>query len=280
MSDTPENTLTAPRPFCFVLMPFNAEFDDVYQIGIKEACESAGAYSERVDEQIFHESILERVFNQIAKADLIVADMTGRNANVFYEVGYAHALGKRTILLTQSADDIPFDLKHFPHIVYGTSITSLRDNLKTRVQYFVENPAEAKTTDTIDIELFVGEQNLASGNAVIEYGKSQFPHANITIRNTSATTFEPGDFRLGIISAELSDVRGKESLIETTPLPDGSYLHMCPDFPVLFPQAFASYLIVFQFPVPRVTDVDLVCRVFTRIGTRDFPLHIREQKDG
>lgn len=105
---------TTPKPFCFVLMPFEPSFSDVYEIGIKETCTTAGAYCERVDEQIFDGRILDRIYNQISKADFIIADMTGRNANVFYEVGYAHALGKRTILLTQKSDDIPFDLKHFP----------------------------------------------------------------------------------------------------------------------------------------------------------------------
>ena len=92
---------TLPKPFVFVLMPFDEKFDEVYKLGIKPACEDAGAYAERVDEQIFKESILERIYNQIAKADIFVADMTGRNENVFYEVGYAHALGKHVILLTQ-----------------------------------------------------------------------------------------------------------------------------------------------------------------------------------
>ena len=45
--------------------------------------------------------------------------MTGMNPNVFYEVGYAHALNKRVILLTETAEDIPFDLKHTPHVVYA-----------------------------------------------------------------------------------------------------------------------------------------------------------------
>ena len=98
---------TAPKFFCFVLMPFDESFQDVYQLGIKQACEDVGAYCERVDEQIFEERILDRIFNQIAKADLVIADMTGRNPNVFYEVGYAHALDKPTILLTSNAADIP-----------------------------------------------------------------------------------------------------------------------------------------------------------------------------
>src|SRR3954468_14612227 len=95
---------TRPKCFVFVLMPFDRKFDDVYQLGIKAACEEAGAYSMRVDEQIFHENILDRLYTQISKADLIVADMSGRNPNVFYEVGYAHALGKIVILLTDNSE--------------------------------------------------------------------------------------------------------------------------------------------------------------------------------
>ncbi|MCW5852783.1 MAG: hypothetical protein KIT87_22115 [Anaerolineae bacterium] len=109
---------TAPKLFVFVLMPFRDDFDDIYHAGIKQACKDVGAYCERVDEQTYEGTITQRIYNQIAKADIIVSDMTGRNPNVFYETGYAHALNKRVILLTQKADDIPFDLKDYPHIVY------------------------------------------------------------------------------------------------------------------------------------------------------------------
>ena len=135
-----ETLSTAPKPFVFVLMPFNEDFDDIYKLGIKEAAKEVGAYAERVDEQIFNEGILERIFNQISKADVIVADMTGRNPNVFYEVGYAHALGKIVLLLTQKADDIPFDLKHKQHIVYGnggSKIQSLRSELTPRLNWAI-----------------------------------------------------------------------------------------------------------------------------------------------
>ena len=135
-----ETLSTAPKPFVFVLMPFNEDFDDIYKLGIKEAAKEIGAYAERVDEQIFNEGILERIFNQISKADVIVADMTGRNPNVFYEVGYAHALGKIVLLLTQKADDIPFDLKHKQHIIYGnggSKIQSLRSELTPRLNWAI-----------------------------------------------------------------------------------------------------------------------------------------------
>src|SRR5215469_2933896 len=129
-----------PRKFVFTLIPFSEAFDDIYTLGIKPACGSAGAYCERIDDQIFSEDILSRYYSQINKADLIVVDMTGRNPNVFYERGYAHALNKRVILLTQTAEDIPFDLKHYPHIVYSGRITFLKDELQRPVQWYLEQP--------------------------------------------------------------------------------------------------------------------------------------------
>src|ERR1700735_3927748 len=94
----------------FVVMPFTDEFKDHYELGIKPACENAGASCVRVDEQLFLENILERIYGQIKTADVVVAEMTSRNPNVFYEVGYARGLGKPVILLTSNASDIPFDL--------------------------------------------------------------------------------------------------------------------------------------------------------------------------
>ena len=68
--------------------------------------------------------------------------MTGKNANVFYETGYAHALNKRVILLTQKTDDIPFDLRHHHHIVYGGSIVKLKEDLSKRLDWFLTNPTQ------------------------------------------------------------------------------------------------------------------------------------------
>lgn len=115
--------------FAFVLMPFNGRFDDLYKFGIKEPSAELGILAERVDEQLFSEGILDRIYRQIDVADIIVAEMTGQNPNVFYEVGYAHGKGKLCILLTSDAVDIPFDLKHKRHIVHSGSIKTLKDRI-------------------------------------------------------------------------------------------------------------------------------------------------------
>jgi hypothetical protein len=125
-----------PKRFAFVLMPFDPAFDDIYKLGIKGAvAQFDDLIAERVDEQIYREGILERIYRQIGLADIIIADMSGQNPNVFYEVGYAHAKGKLCILLTSSVNDIPFDLKHQRHIVYGKSIVTLRRELERELQW-------------------------------------------------------------------------------------------------------------------------------------------------
>jgi len=142
------------RPFSiFVVMPFDDEFRDTYELGIKPACIEAGADCERVDEQLFLENILERIYGQIEKADLIVAEMSGRNPNVFYEIGYAHGIGKHAILLTRNADDIPFDLKHFPHVVYEGKITKLKSELQKTVRWCISHPESLKAEIRGDADL-------------------------------------------------------------------------------------------------------------------------------
>lgn len=129
-----------PKPFAFVLMPFSDDYTDVYMSGIKLACDGAGLKCERVDQQHFDDTILERIYNEIRKADVIIAEMSGMNSNVFYEVGYAHALKKRVILVTREAKDIPFDLKHHQHIVYEGKTYVLREQLTEKLKWCLENP--------------------------------------------------------------------------------------------------------------------------------------------
>jgi hypothetical protein len=132
--------MTQLNRFAFVLMPFSKNFADVYECGIRDACVDAGVRCERVDEQRFDETILDRICGQIQAADIIIAEMTGRNPNVFYEVGYAHALHKRVILLTKNARDIQFDLKHHRHIVYGGSIKNVKAQLLEELKWCLRTP--------------------------------------------------------------------------------------------------------------------------------------------
>lgn len=157
-------------------MPFDSKFDDIYKFGIKGAADEVGAYAERVDEQTFTEGILDRIFNQISKADVIVADMTGRNPNVFYEVGYAHALGKIVLLLTQNTDDIPFDLKHRSHIVYGGKIEALRVALAPKLEWAIaESRKQHQTGSTERLSIRVLNVDVPATEASAPFDREKLP---------------------------------------------------------------------------------------------------------
>lgn len=261
--------MTTPKFFCFTLMPFAEQFDDLYQFGVKQACEEANAYCERVDEQIFHERILDRIYNQIHKADLVIADMSDRNPNVFYEVGYAHALGKPTVLLTRDADDIPFDLKHFPHIVHAGKIAELKERLKERVAWFMAHAGEA-TRWEFPIELYLDEVSLASGNVIYTYNADYFPEPVLTVVNTGPKTLAAEDFKIGIVCGPefyACHVDGATS----TALPSGQILHILPAMGRLFPQEATTrwFRLGGDETPPKVT---VSVRVFTDAGYRDFPM--------
>lgn len=117
----------------FVIMPFEPEFDSIYQTLIKEPLEEAGFEVSRADSFLGQRNILSDIVRGITAADLVVADLTATNANVFYELGLSHGLGIPTILIAQSINDVPFDLRSYRIQIYEThfdKIGKLRDDLK------------------------------------------------------------------------------------------------------------------------------------------------------
>jgi DNA-binding protein Fis len=119
----------------------STKFDKIYELGIKAACHEVGGYCERAFfEPAFKESVLGKLHKQIYAADLLVADMTGRDPDVYYGVGYAQALGKPVILLVENSKDIPFHLKGYPFVIYGPLIAELKNALIKSIAWAIDNP--------------------------------------------------------------------------------------------------------------------------------------------
>ncbi|MEW8505243.1 MAG: hypothetical protein AB2598_00940 [Candidatus Thiodiazotropha sp.] len=102
----------------FVLMPFLEKMQPVYDDHIKSVAERLSLSVARADDFFSTESVMQEVWNAICSAEILIADCTGRNPNVFYEIGLAHTMGKPVVLITQDETDIPFDLRHRRYIVY------------------------------------------------------------------------------------------------------------------------------------------------------------------
>jgi nucleoside 2-deoxyribosyltransferase len=264
-------------------MPFTSDFDDFYAYGIKESCKDAESYCERVDEQNYEGSILERIYNQIAKADLIIADMTGRNPNVFYEVGYAHALNKPTILLTQDSNDIPFDLKHYPHIIYEKKISTIRTELTKKINWFKENKKINNSNSmNIDIDMYVDGKNLSMENVTHDFNINQIPNFYFLLHNNSFSTYSEGDVKVGIITEEFDNMSlyrtgNNKLVVKTINLPDNKYLHLLTDFELILPFVYSESQHVTFFESVQKSEYDITLRLFTKQGYRDYPLTLRRK---
>lgn len=119
MSSPATKAASNPRK-CFVAMPFSSsELNDIYEYFVKPSVESGcNLHCERGDDVFGSNVIMEDIRHAIDSSRIVIADLTDRNPNVFYEVGIAHTLDKEVLLLSQSMEDVPFDLRHRRILIY------------------------------------------------------------------------------------------------------------------------------------------------------------------
>jgi len=105
----------------FFACPFSEPFDTIYRDHIVTGIDAAGWTVERADDVYTEGPVMEHVWQRINESSFVIADLTGRNPNVMYEVGIAHTVGRPVMLITQTVEDIPFDLRHLRYVVYENS---------------------------------------------------------------------------------------------------------------------------------------------------------------
>lgn len=141
---------------CFVVMPFHPLFGEQYDKVLRPAIESAGLVCVRGDEIYAKQSIIQDIWESIRHCRLVVAELSGRNPNVMYEIGLAHAIGKPIVLLTRNEADVPFDLLALRYIRYDTSDPFWGTNLQTQItrvlKLILENPTLAAHLHGVKIE--------------------------------------------------------------------------------------------------------------------------------
>lgn len=133
---------------CFVMQPFSAPLGDYYEKIYKPAIEKAGLTSIRADADIFGAGkIMDQVWRGITDAEVLIAELTSRNANVFYELGLAHAMQKPVVLISSNEGDVPFDLQHIRVIYYDVNDpfwgNKLLDKIAENILSALRNPEEA-----------------------------------------------------------------------------------------------------------------------------------------
>lgn len=128
----------------FMLSPFTEVFNNIYNDHIKPTVESIDSLQiSRADNIYDNSPIMEDIWTSINQSRIIIAELTGKNPNVFYETGIAHTVGKEVILLTQLMEDVPFDLRHLRCIVYEYTprgIANLESNLRNTIINILKRP--------------------------------------------------------------------------------------------------------------------------------------------
>lgn len=124
---------------CFVMMPFGHWFDAYYKELFAPAIKDAGMEPLRADELFSTGTVIEQIWEQIQKAKILLADLTGKNANVFYELGLAHAAHKPVVFTSGNLDDVPFDLRHLRVIIYDIHDPFWGEKLKTSLAAYLKN---------------------------------------------------------------------------------------------------------------------------------------------
>lgn len=125
------------KPSVFCIMKFEEDFNVLYSDVIKAQCDKLNLSVQRADEHFTGGSILQDIIHDITSASIIIADVTIDNPNVFYELGFAHALKKPTIILAdiEKRAQLPFDISGYRTIFYSNTIGGKSEIEKTLIKY-------------------------------------------------------------------------------------------------------------------------------------------------
>jgi hypothetical protein len=123
-----ESDLEVQENLVFVLTPFHPQYKKQFQV-IANVCQNLGLVAMRGDEEFVSDDVFSHILRLITKARLVIANIDGRNPNVFYELGIAHAMGKTTLLIAPTPEDVPFDIRT-KRLVLFSSLEELDSKLR------------------------------------------------------------------------------------------------------------------------------------------------------
>lgn len=130
---------------CFVMMPFGDPFDDYYNELYKPAIEEVDFIPKRADSLFRPSPIIKDIWEYINKSKILIADITDLNGNVMYELGLAHAIAKPVIIISDSIENVPFDLRFLRILIYDKRKPKWGENLKEKIKKSINEIIESPT---------------------------------------------------------------------------------------------------------------------------------------
>ena len=143
---------------CFVIMPFGGWFDNYYLNIYVPAIEEAGLLPTRADDIYRPSTIIQDIWELTRNSKLVLADLTGKNANVFYELGLAHALAKPAVLITETMEDVPFDLRALRVIEFDKNHPDWGNGLKEKIKNSIKETLNSPLNSVLPTFLEIKEE--------------------------------------------------------------------------------------------------------------------------
>ena len=228
ISDIFTKTYRVEDGLCFVAMPFSEELNEIYERVIRPAVSAEPLLMRcvRGDEVYTDKPIMGDIWGLIQRAEIVVADLTGKNPNVLYELGLCHSLWKRVVMIAQSTDDLPFDLRHFRAITYKHTLNGadkLKDDLVNAITELRALPSAPSDTlslrDNVDslkefsgMRVITKESTSSPTQAVIKRAHTtqiKYPDITITVSISSVNEDAETVINIGFI---LTNTRSPKSL--------------------------------------------------------------------
>lgn len=185
------NKTKGQRETCFVIMPFGGWLDGYYGTIYSPAVDAVGLEPHRADDLFRPSTIVNDIWSYTKRAKLLLADLTGKNPNVFYELGLAHALGKPVILVAESMDDIPFDLRALRIILYDKNAPDwgrlLRDKVEASIKEVLASPVDAVLPAFLEVRDTPPKPTVSQGEREIIEIKQELELLRRAIRSTEST---------------------------------------------------------------------------------------------
>lgn len=153
-----------------MMMPFGEPFDEYYTEIYKSAIEESGLKPKRADSLFRPSPIIRDIWEYINYSKILIADITGLNPNVMYELGLAHAITKPVIIISDSIENVPFDLRYLRILIYDSKKPNWADELKTKIKKsmaeIIESPTDSILSAFMDIKPIIKKTDEISAELI------------------------------------------------------------------------------------------------------------------
>lgn len=151
-------------------MPFGVPFDEYYNDIYRVAIEESGLKPKRADSLFRPSPIIRDIWEYINHSKILIADITGLNSNVMYELGLAHAITKPVIIISDSIDNVPFDLRYLRILIYENRKPKWAEDLtikiKKSIEEIIESPTESILSAFMDIKPIINKTDEISAELI------------------------------------------------------------------------------------------------------------------